>query len=214
MQRCSIETKILRGCVANDTQVVRFVRYPPGPLRSKNGRDVTEKFQYIEKAYLAVASDPVVVGGAGGDGSSGVDTSNSASNACAKPGASFAHLLPLLTSAPYSVSLRDIPPFNSILGGGGDANRSSSSLLRYVDYACLAAVEHALELIDAATESNGQGKADLSVRRAEFFLATAHAPGLYHFDVSDAAAAAGGADCPSEKDTTVVGGCTSSRIQL
>ena len=40
-----------RGCVANDTRVVRFQRYPPGPLRSKNARDIVERFQYIDKNY-------------------------------------------------------------------------------------------------------------------------------------------------------------------
>jgi len=32
-QECNLETRIIRGCVANDTRVIRFVRYPPGPLR-------------------------------------------------------------------------------------------------------------------------------------------------------------------------------------
>jgi hypothetical protein len=179
MQQCNLETRILRGCVADGAQVVRFMRYPPGPLRSKNARDIEKKFAYIQRDYLGVRSD--LGGGVEGSGGGGTDGDGDGSNAaagvaCAKPGSNFAHLLPRLTSLPYSVSLRHIPPFSSILSGLGDAEESSSKvnnastssassafsassssppplLLRYVDYACLAAVEHTLKLLDAATEA-------------------------------------------------------------
>ena len=187
-QRCTLETRILRGCVANDTRVVQFVRYPPGPLRAKQARDVVEKFQFIERDYLDVQGVPF--NGPTADGNA------SERAACAKPGPNFARLLPRLTSPPYSTSLRSIPPFSALLS---DSNSSKLvPLLRYVDYACLAAAEHALSMLDAATEANGRGRVDLSGRLAEFFVATARTPGLCTFPSLDANA---GWDCPMEKDT-------------
>ena len=53
-------------------------------------------------------------------------------------------------------------------------------------------------------KANGRERADLSAQLAEFFVATAHAPGLCHFVPSAASASdAGAAGCPGEKDTSV-----------
>ena len=48
----------------------------------------------------------------------------------------------------------------SVVGNGS----SSSDLLSYLDFACLAAIEHALTLLNEATEANGRGAVDLSVQ--------------------------------------------------
>lgn len=53
-------------------------------------------------------------------------------------------------------------------------------------------------------KANGQGRADLSVQLAEFFIATAHAPGLCYFvPTSSSSSDTVGAGCPAEKDTPV-----------
>ena len=57
---------------------------------------------------------------------------------------------------------------------------------------------------DPVRKANGHERADLSAQLVEFFVATAHAPGLCHFVPSAASASdAGGAGCPGEKDTPV-----------
>jgi hypothetical protein len=38
----------------------------------------------------------------------------------------------------------------------GTGSSGASGLVRYVDFACLAAIEHALTLLNAATEANGR----------------------------------------------------------
>ena len=48
----------------------------------------------------------------------------------------------------------------SVVGNGG----TSSDLLSYLDFACLAAIEHALTMLDSATKANGRGAVDLSVQ--------------------------------------------------
>ena len=51
---CTFETRILRGCVEDTTSQIGFARYPPGPLRTKNARDIRESFEYVERDFLAV----------------------------------------------------------------------------------------------------------------------------------------------------------------
>ena len=173
-RECTIETRVLRGCVANRTKVIGFPRYPPGPLRSKNTRDVRASFEHVKDDFLAARAAPV-----------GVGVSDTQTDPCARPGAALATHLPFLTSPPYDVSLRDVPPFSSL---------ADDDDVSYPEFACLAAVERGLELIDEATRSNGAVGVDLSVRLASFFTSEERVRGTCRLPPEM---------CAGEKDTPV-----------
>lgn len=173
-RECTIETRVLRGCVANRTKVIGFPRYPPGPLRSKNARDVEASFEHVKDDFLSARAAP-----------GGVDASDTQIDPCARPGAALAPHLPLLTSPPYDVSLRDVPPFSSL---------ADDDDVSYPEFACLAAVERGLVLIDEARRSNGAGGVDLSVPLASFFTSEERARGTCRLPPEM---------CAGEKDTPV-----------
>ena len=171
---CTFETRILRGCVEDNTARIGFTRYPPGPLRTKNQNDVYESFEYIERDLL---------GHDGGDG-----------DECHRPGVLLANTLPRLMQAPYGEALRDISPFSSLHGDGDEnATVSRNATLSFHDYACLAAAERGVVLIEHASAANNQQASDLSLKLAHFFTSPEFVQGgCYLF----------GEDCVGEKDTS------------
>ena len=181
---CTIETEILRGCVANDTSVVSFRRYPPGPLRSKRSRDVHASFEHVQRNYLDALDD---VSNANAINRTNVDDEHSA---CDASGASLRPYLPRVSGGIYSQALALIPPLDSLYGDGPDDR------VRYVDYACLAAVDHSLAMLDDVADSNNVARVDLSGELARFF-------GHEDFDAGRCALIVGGesGECPGEKDT-------------
>tara|TARA_B100000405_G_scaffold98358_1_gene68484 strand:- start:3444 stop:4340 length:897 start_codon:yes stop_codon:yes gene_type:complete len=192
---CTVETEILRGCVANDTRVVSFRRYPPGPLRSKRSRDVRASFEHVRGNYLDALHD-----------ASNVDANDTSidatgTDACAASGASLRPFLPRVAGGVHREALALIPPFDALLRDDA-ASGGSRRYVRYVDYACLAAVEHSLTLLDDAAAWNDAAPAgvgrDFSATLAAFFT---------HEDFSVGACAltvgAESGECPGEKDTVM-----------
>ena len=170
---CTFETRILRGCVEDTTSQIGFARYPPGPLRTKNARDIRESFQYVERDFLAVPRRAV-------DG-----------DECVRPPRALRSKFPRLTSPPYDEALEGVPPFSSLMLGE-NATDETSRTLSYHEYACLAAVEFGLGKIETAARANGNTNLDLSVTLASFFADPNFVPGACYVR---------GDACPGEKDT-------------
>ena len=173
---CTFETRILRGCVEDRTARIGFVRYPPGPLRTKNKGDVYESFEYISRDFTRFD-----------------DRTVPNDDACARPGAMLATTLPRLMSAPYNVALRDIPPFSKLHTTGSNETAANIS---YHHYACLASVERGVRLIESALAGNKAQTPDLSTKLAHFFADPQFVPGLCHL-----ADEKNEGNCPGEKDT-------------
>jgi hypothetical protein len=180
---CTFETRILRGCVEDTTSQIGFVRYPPGPLRTKNARDISESFEYVQRDFLNVKRH-------------GEDQ-----DACVRYGKDLASTLPRLTSQPYDEALEDVPPFSLLraLGEEGSVNdgdeKNPSEETRFVhfhDYACLAAAEFGLGKIEEAAVSNGGSRPDVSMALASFFTSPDFVKGACYLR-TDA--------CAGEKDT-------------
>ena len=170
---CTFETRILRGCVEDTTSQIGFARYPPGPLRTKNARDIRESFEYVERDFLAVPRRAE-------DG-----------DACVRPARALRSKFPRLTSPPYDEALEGVPPFSSLLLGE-NATDETSKTLRYHEYACLAAAEFGLGKIETAARANGNANLDVSAKLASFFADPDLVPGACHLR---------GDACPGEKDT-------------
>ena len=170
---CTFETRILRGCVEDTTSQIGFARYPPGPLRTKNARDIRESFEYVERDFLAVPRRAE-------DG-----------DACVRSARALRSKFPRLTSPPYDEALEFVPPFSSLLLGE-NATGETSKTLRYHEYACLAAAEFGLGKIETAARANGNANLDVSAKLASFFADPDLVPGACHLR---------GDACPGEKDT-------------
>jgi len=139
---CTVETRILRGCVDDPTPVIGFQRYPPGPLRAKNARDVRDAFARVPRAFLDAADQERA---ATAEASSHNDDEDPTA-VCSTAARALAATLPRLTSPPYDASLADVYPFSALAYNAADAS-GAPARLSYVEYACLAAVERAVELI-------------------------------------------------------------------
>ena len=154
---CTVETRILRGCVDDPTPVIGFQRYPPGPLRAKNARDVRDAFARVPRAFLDAADQERA---ATAEASSHNDDEDPTA-VCSTAARALAATLPRLTSPPYDVSLADVYPFSALAADASGA----PARLSYVEYACLAAVERAVELILQARGESSRGAAELRPRR-------------------------------------------------
>ena len=138
-QECNLETRVIRGCKPDDTQVMRFVRHPPGPLRDKNVKDIEEMHAYIRSSYQEHRHDAD----------------------CSLPGAKLRPVFKILTAAPLSASLANVHPFDGLIKDGLNVT--------YVDYACMAAVDWALAKVIKARAANGVVDADYSSELIDFF---------------------------------------------
>ena len=189
---CTFETEILRGCVADDAAVLRFPRYPPGALRAINVRDVRDEAKRSIDAYVDAAD---------ADGIEGGDDVK-----CEKPAVSLAPTLTRVASEPYLTALSGVAPvFAAFAAAAADA--SSSASVSFVDYACVAAVDRAITLIDEAFAANGaSAPPDLSARVAAFFagLSEEERPQLCAIAVTDAS--------PCEERDTDVGSLKGSDL--
>ena len=156
---CTVETRILRGCVDDPTPVIGFQRYPPGPLRAKNARDVRDAFARVPRAFLDAADQERA---ATAEASSHNDDEDPTA-VCSTAARALAATLPRLTSPPYDVSLADVYPFSALAADASGA----PARLSYVEYACLAAVERAVELILQARGESSRGAAGALEAAAE-----------------------------------------------
>ena len=183
---CTVETRILRGCVDDPTPVIGFQRYPPGPLRAKNARDVRDAFARVPRAFLdaadqeraatAEASSHNDDDGDGGDH----DHDEDPTAVCSTAARALAATLPRLTSPPYDVSLADVyRAVELILQARGESSRGAAGAL------------------EAAAEDPPPGATtttDLTAELAAFFASGDRRRAACHVPAEIDG-------CPGEKDT-------------